>query len=51
MHFGDECKLWKELGGKPTAIELAQLTREAALKKQQAATATASTAPKAAPKK
>lgn len=38
MHFGDECKLWKELGGRPNAGELAQPTREAALKKSQTPT-------------
>lgn len=33
QHFGDECKLWKDLGGTPTAAELAQPTREAQQKK------------------
>ena len=32
-HFGDECKLWKDLGGSPTAAELAQPSREATEKK------------------
>lgn len=32
-HYGDECKLWKDLGGTPTAAELAQPTREAQQKK------------------
>ncbi|HQY60381.1 MAG TPA: hypothetical protein PK141_03230 [Polyangiaceae bacterium] len=36
MHYGDECKLWKELGGAPTAAELKQPTREETLKKSQA---------------
>ncbi len=34
-HFGDECKLWKDLGGSPTAAELAQPTREAQQKKAE----------------
>lgn len=37
MHYGDECKLWKELGGAPTAAELKQPSREETLKKSQAA--------------
>ncbi|MFO0642826.1 MAG: tetratricopeptide repeat protein [Polyangiaceae bacterium] len=34
LHYGDECKLWKDLGGSPTAKELAQPTREAEEKKR-----------------
>jgi len=45
LHYGDECKLWKELGGKPTMAELAQPTREAVLKKAQT-TIPAKSAPK-----
>ena len=36
MHYGDECKLWKELGGAPSAAELKQPTREETLKKARA---------------
>lgn len=36
MHYGDECKLWKDLGGKPTAAELKQPSREETLKKSEA---------------
>ena len=45
LHYGDECKLWKELGGRPTMTELAQPTREAVLKKAQT-TIPAKSAPK-----
>lgn len=34
LHFGDECKLWKDLGGSPSAQELAQPSREAQEKKR-----------------
>jgi len=46
LHYGDECKLWKELGGAPSPVEIAQPTREAVLKKQQEAQAKAAGAPK-----